>query len=114
MYQVLLVAATSAVFLVMFDRASAGGVWSGGGVAAFNAWLASRCARRDRLAAMRSPPQSLAAVYICMVQRFVVVAAGFALLMGATGFPPLAVLTGFLAGQLVLVIVGTQQLTRVN
>lgn len=111
-YQLLLVLAASAVFLAIFDILSAFSVVCGGGIAAGNALLAARCARRDEQAPERTPQQSLVALYICMVQRFVIVAALFALVMGGLKLDPLAVLTGFITGLGVMVIFGTQQLTQ--
>ena len=112
LFQVLLVAATSAVFLVVFEIFSAVSVWYGGSIAATNALLLARCSRRDAQAAERTPQQSLAAMYICMVQRFLVVALLFAAGLGALKLEPLAVLAGFIVGQSVLVILGTKQLTQ--
>ena len=112
LYQLLLVAATSAVFLTIVDSLSAISVAYGGGIAAGNALLAARCARRDAQAPERTPQQSLAALYICMVQRFVIIAVLFALVLGALQVDPLAVLAGFIVGQLVLIIYSTQQLTQ--
>ena len=112
LYQLLLVSATSVVFLTIFDNLSAISVFYGGGIAAGNALLVARCARRDAQAPERSPQQSLAAIYICMVQRFVIIAVLFALVLGALRVDPLAVLTGFIVGQLVMIIFSTQQLTQ--
>ncbi len=111
-YQLLLVLATAAVFLAIFDSLSAFSVLCGGGIAAGNALLAARCARRDAQAPERTPQQSLAALYICMVQRFVMIAVLFALVMGGLKLDPLAVLAGFIAGLGVMMIFGTQQLTQ--
>jgi len=47
-----------------------------------------------------------------VVQRFVIVAALFALVMGGIKLDPLAVLTGFIVGLVVMIIIGTQQLTQ--
>jgi len=96
----------------MFGIFSAVSVWYGGGVAATNAALQARCAHRDAQAPERSPQQSLVAIYICMVQRFLLAALLFALGLGALKLEPLAVLTGFIIGQVVLVISGTKQLTQ--
>jgi hypothetical protein len=100
------------VFLVIFESLSAASVWFGGGVAAINALLLARCSRRDAQAPERSPQQSLAAMYLCVLQRFVVIALLFALALGAMKLKPLAVLAGFIAGQVVMVIFGTRQLTQ--
>ncbi len=112
LYQFLLVSATSAVFLVFFEHWSALSVVCGGGIAAVNALLAARCARRDAQAPQRTPAQSLTAIYICMVQRFVIVAALFGLAMAAGPLDPLAVMAGFIVGLMVMIFFGTQQLTQ--
>ncbi|TCK16913.1 ATP synthase protein I [Thiogranum longum] len=111
-YQLVLVLAVSVVFFAIFDSLSAFSVLCGGGIAAGNALLAARCAHRDARAPERTPQQSLAAIYICMVQRFVIIAVLFALVMGGLKLDPLAVLAGFIAGLGVMVIFGTQQLTQ--
>jgi ATP synthase protein I len=112
LYQALLVAVTSAVFLVIFENFSAVSVWYGGCVAATNALLQARCLHRDARAGERTPQQSLVAVYLCVVQRFLTVALLFFLGMGVLKLEPLAVMAGFIVGQLVLVISGTQQLRQ--
>ncbi len=110
--QVMVVAATSAVFLAVFESFSAVSVWYGGGISASNALLQARCLHRDRLAPERTPQQSLAAAVVCVVQRFSAVALLFILGLGAWELDPLAVLAGFIVGQVVMVISGTQQLTQ--
>ncbi len=112
LYQFLLVAATSAVFLVIFEIFSAVSVWFGGGVAATNALLLARCSQRDALATERTPQQSLVAGYSCMVQRFLLVALLFAFGLGVLRLDALALLTGFIGGQLVMVITGIKQLEQ--
>jgi len=106
------VAATSAVFLAVSDIFSAVSVWYGGGIAATNGLVQARCLYRDAQAPQRSPQQSLVAVYVCVVQRFLLVALLFALGLGALELEPLAVLAGFVAGQVALVISGTNALTK--
>ncbi len=112
LYQLALVTAVSAVFLIMFNMFAAASSWFGGGIAAVNALLVARCASRDARAAERTPQQSLAAVFLCVAQRFLVVTLLFAFGLGALQLRPLALLAGFIAGQLVLVIIGTQQLKQ--
>jgi ATP synthase protein I len=112
LYQVALVAVVSAAFLVIFSPLAAGSSWFGGGIAAVNALLAARCARRDARARERTPQQSLAAVFLCVAQRFLVATLLFAFGLGVLQLSPLALLAGFIAGQLVMVIIGTQQLTQ--
>ena len=107
-----LVAVTSAVFLAVFDVFSAVCVWYGGGIAAMNGLLQARCLHRDVRAPQRSPQQSLVAVYVCVVQRFLLIALLFGFGLGALKLDALAVLTGFVAGQIALVISGTNALTK--
>jgi F0F1-type ATP synthase assembly protein I len=112
LFQSLVIAATAAVFLVIFETLSAVSVCYGVCVAAVNALLLARCAYRDAKAPGRSPQQSLAAVYLCVVQRFLLIALLFALGLGSMELKPLALMTGFVAGQLVLVILETQRLKK--
>jgi F0F1-type ATP synthase assembly protein I len=112
LFQSLMVAAVAAVFLVIFETFSAVSVCYGGCVAAVNGLLLARCAHRDAKAPERSPQQSLAAVYLCVVQRFLVIALLFALGLGLLKLKPLALMTGFIAGQLVMVIMETQRLKK--
>ena len=112
LFQSLTVAATAAVFLVIFEAFSAVSVCYGGCVATVNALHLARCAHRDMQEPQRSPQQSLAAVYLCVVQRFLVIALLFALGLGLLKLKALALLTGFIAGQLVMVIMETQRLKK--
>ena len=52
------------------------------------------------------------AVYVCVVQRFLLIALLFGFGLGALKLDALAVLTGFVAGQIALVISGTNALTK--
>jgi ATP synthase protein I len=110
--QIAWVAVASAVFLALCGIFSAVSVCYGGGIAATNGLLQARCLHRDAQAPQRSPQQSLVAVYVCVVQRFLLVALLFALGLGALKLEPLAVLAGFVAGQIALVISGTNALTK--
>jgi len=112
LFQSSVVVVTAAVFLVIFETFSAVSVCYGGCVAAVNALLLARCAYRDTQAPERSPQQSLAAVYLCVVQRFLLIAVLFALGLGLLELKPLALMTGFVAGQLVMVIMETQRLKK--
>ena len=112
LYQFLLVSVAAVLILVLFDMAQV--ISSGFGylIAVVNAILATRCAQRDTEAKERTPEQSLAALYICVLQRFVMAVALFAIGLGALALTPFALLAGFIAGQLIMVIIGTQQLKR--
>jgi F0F1-type ATP synthase assembly protein I len=111
-YQFVLVAGMSAVFLGIFDLFTAGSSIFGGAIAMMNAALAARCAGRDAASPERTPQQSLAAMYICVVQRFLIAALLFAFGLGVLKLNALALLAGFIAGQFVMVIINTQQLTK--
>jgi ATP synthase protein I len=106
------VAVASAVFLAVDGIFSAVSVWYGGGIAVTNGLVQARCLQRDAQAPQRSPQQSLVAVYVCVLQRFLLVALLFALGLGALELEPLAVLAGFVAGQIALVISGSNALTK--
>jgi ATP synthase protein I len=112
LFQIGLVAVTSAVFLVIFEPFSALSVWYGGFVAVTNSLLQARCASSDRRRPERSPGQSVAAVYLCMVQRFLLVALLFGLGLGALKLDALAVLAGFIVGQIVMIIMATRELAK--
>lgn len=112
MYQLFLVVGSAAVFLVMFGPQAALSVGYGGGIAATNAILLGRCARRAARRDAVTAQHSLVAGYACAVQRFVIVALLFAALMMALKQQGLAILSGFIAGQLALVIFGNQQLRQ--
>ncbi|MFQ5642861.1 MAG: ATP synthase subunit I [Thiogranum sp.] len=111
-YQAVLVAVTSAVFLVIIDTFAAVSAGFGGCVAAVNALLLARCSQRDAQATERTPQQSLVAGYICVVQRFLLVALLFAVGLGVLRLEALALLTGFVAGQFVMVFSGIKQLEQ--
>ena len=51
-------------------------------------------------------------MYLCVLQRFLVIASLFALGLGWLKLQPLALITGFIAGQLVMVIMETQRLKK--
>jgi ATP synthase protein I len=110
--QIAWVAATSAVFLAVFGIYSAVSVGYGGGTAATNGLVQLRCMHRDARAPERSPQQSVTAVYVCVIQRFVLVALLFAIGLGALELEPLAVLAGFIAGQIALVVSGINALGK--
>jgi hypothetical protein len=110
--QAICLAGTSAVFLAIFEIFSAVSVWYGGGIAATNGLLQARCLRRDQQALQRSPQQSLAAAVVCMVQRFAAVALLFSLGLAVLDLDALAMVTGFIVGQIVLVVSGTIQLKQ--
>lgn len=92
----------SVVFLVIYGRFPALSVWFGGLIAAVNIMLLARYARRETLSTVAAAQQTLLAFYSCAITRFVAVAGLFILGMGILKLHPLAVLAGFIAGQMVL------------
>jgi ATP synthase protein I len=112
LFQSMVVAAMAAAFLVIFETFSAVSVCYGGCAAAVNGLLLARCARRDAAMPERTPQQSLMAAYLCVLQRFIVLALLFVLGLGLLKLKPLALLTGFIAGQVVMVILETQRLKK--
>ncbi|VAW75453.1 hypothetical protein MNBD_GAMMA15-539 [hydrothermal vent metagenome] len=112
LYQLFLVAGTAAVFLVIFEPQAALSVGYGGGIAATNGILLWRCSRRETRRDSATAQHSLVAGYACSVQRFLIVALLFAAAMMTLKDQGLAILSGFIAGQLALVIFGNQQLRQ--
>lgn len=112
LYQIFLVAGIAAVFLVVVDFQAALSVGYGGGIAATNAIMLSRCTRREEQRDAKTAQHSLVAGYACAVQRFLIVALLFAAVMMTLKEQGLAILSGFITGQLVMVILGTQQLRQ--
>lgn len=110
LYQLVLVAATSAAFLVVTGWFPASSVWYGGLVAATNIGLLLRCKHRQSGRPTGSAQTTLVALYICALQRFIAVTVLFMLGMGVFKLHPLAVLAGFVAGQFLLLIPGTRKL----
>jgi len=107
--QLLLVAATSAVFLVAFGFHPAVSTLFGGGIAAVNILILVRCSRREAAAPAKSAERTLLALYRCAIQRFLAVALLFAFGMGLFGLDAAAVVAGFIAGQIALFFSGTRQ-----
>jgi hypothetical protein len=105
--QLLLVFLTSVVFLFAsggFQAASAG---FGGAIALINVLLLEwRRYRVDKGPAIDAR-QSLRVLYRSALERLLLVALLFALGLGALALDPLALLSGFIAGQLALLLTGT-------
>ncbi|HGG61004.1 MAG TPA: ATP synthase subunit I [Gammaproteobacteria bacterium] len=108
--QLLLIASAYVVFLLTSGRSTAGPVWFGGVIALANVWLLVRCARRRINESMDAARQTLWVAYSCAVTRFIAVAALFMLGMGILKLHPLAILMGFISGQLVLFFPQTRKL----
>ncbi len=101
--QLLLLAITSAVFYVVYGGFQAGSVWGGGVIAMTHTLLLAwrrGCADSGRAL---SGGESLRLLYRTALERFVLVALLFALALGILKLDPLALIVGFIAGQLALV-----------
>ena len=104
--QLALLAVTSIVFLTIYGAFQAGSVWFGGLTASLNVgWLLWRRQRADAGRAL-SAGQSLRLLYRSALERFLLVGLLFALGLGVLKLDPLALLTGFIVGQLALVFLG--------
>jgi ATP synthase protein I len=107
--QLALVAATSVVFLLIEGGHPAGSAWFGGGIAAANIGLLLW--RRQGAAAgpALSAAQSMQLLYRTALERFVIVVTLFAVGMGLLQLDPLALLAGFIAGQVALFFIGNER-----
>jgi ATP synthase protein I len=105
--QLLFIAATSGMFFILAGSFQALSVWSGGAIALTNAVLLEW--RRARAAGGRaqSAGESMRLLYRTAIDRFVLVALLFAVCLGVLKLDPLAVMTGFIAGQLGLIFIGS-------
>lgn len=102
MFQLLLIAATSVIFFMIYGAFQAGSVWCGGLIAMANVLLLEwrrGCADRGRAL---SAGESLRLLYRTALERFVLVALLFAVALGVLRLAPVAVITGFIVGQLAL------------
>ena len=102
--QLLLLAATSVIFFVVYGAFQAASVWCGGLIAMTNVVLLEWRRRRADSGRALSAGESLRLLYRSAVERFVLVALLFAVALGILQLDPLALITGFIAGQLALVI----------
>lgn len=106
MWQLLLVAVCSVIFLALGSVFQALSVWAGGFIAFGNAqWLEWRRSRVEQ-GRVLSAGESIRVLYRTALERFVLVALLFALCLGVLDLDPLALLTGFIAGQLALFTMG--------
>jgi F0F1-type ATP synthase assembly protein I len=102
--QLLLLAATSVVFFMIYGAFQAASVWCGGLIAMTNVLLLAwrqRCADTGRA---MSAGESLRLLYRTAVERFVLVILLFVIALGMLQLDPLALITGFIAGQLAMVL----------
>jgi F0F1-type ATP synthase assembly protein I len=102
--QLLLLAVTSAVFFVRYGGFQAGSVWGGGVIAIAHTLLLEwrrGCADSGRAL---TGGESLRLLYRTALERFVLVALLFALALGVLQLAPAALIAGFIAGQVALII----------
>ena len=102
--QLLLLAVTSAVFFVRYGGFQAVSVWGGGVIAMTHTLLLEwrrGCADSGRAL---SGGESLRLLYRTALERFVLVILLFALALGVLQLEPLALIAGFIAGQLALFV----------
>jgi len=101
--QLLLLAATSVIFFMIYGVFQAASVWCGGLIAMTHVLLLEWRRRRADSGPALSAGESLRLLYRSAVERFVLVALLFAIALGVLQLDPLALISGFIAGQLALV-----------
>lgn len=107
MLQLLLVSVTSVVFFALYGGFQAGSAAYGGvSACASQLLLAWRRNKADRGPAL-SAGASIRLLYRTALERFVLVGVLLVLGLGVWRLDPLALITGFIAGQLALVFNGT-------
>lgn len=107
--QLPLLMATSVLFFIWNSASAAVAALFGGGIATVNiALLLWRRARAERGRAL-SAGESIRLLYRTAIERLVAVIALFALGMGILELHPLALLTGFIVGQVALLFTGNER-----
>lgn len=99
-------AAVSVVFYLRSGAHAAGSVWFGGITATLNVLLLLWRRRRADNGRVLGAGRSLWVLYRTALERFVMVVLLFALGMGVLKLDSLALLTGFVVGQLALILIG--------
>ena len=108
MLQLLLLAVTSVVFFMIYGAFQAVSAWCGGLIAMTNVLLLEwRRWHADSGRAL-SAGESIRLLYRTALERFVLVALLFALALGVLQLDAVALITGFIVGQLALVFTGTR------
>ena len=106
MLQLQLIVVTSAVFFVIYGGFQAGSAAFGGVIAGANCLVLEWRRNSANKGRALSAGQSIRLLYRTALERFVLVGVLFALGLGAWQLDPLALLTGFIVGQLALVFTG--------
>ena len=107
MLQLLMIAVTSVVFFILYGGFQAGSAVFGGSIACANRLLLELRRHKADTGRALSAGQSIRLLYRTALERFVLVGVLFALGLGVWQLDPLALLTGFIVGQLALVFNGT-------
>jgi len=81
----------------------------GGGITVLNTLLQLWQLRRVETKIGNGAERNMRFLYRCMVERFVATVGLFALGMGGLALPPLALISGFVVGQLPLLFVGLRK-----
>ncbi len=106
MLQLTSIAATSVIVFMIYGAFQAGSVWFGGLIAMTSAlWLEWRRGRVDQGRAL-SAGESMRVLYRTALERFAWVILLFALALGVLQLAPGALITGFIVGQLALLLTG--------
>jgi len=109
MLQLLLLAAISVVFFMAYGAFQAVSVWCGGLIAMTHVLLLEWRRRRADSGRALSAGESIRLLYRTALERFVLIALLFALALGVLQLDPIALITGFIAGQLALVFTGIRR-----
>ena len=104
--QLLLLAVTSSIFFMIDGGFRAGSVWWGGVIAMANGLLLEWRRHKADSGRALTAAESIRLLYRTALERWVLVALLFALGLGVLQLDPLAVLSGFIVGQVALVFIG--------
>ena len=107
--QLLLLAATSVVFFMIYGVFQAVSAGCGGLIAMTNVLLLEWRRRRADSGRALSAGESLRLLYRTALERFVLIALLFALALGAMQLDPVALISGFIMGQVALVFTETRR-----
>lgn len=107
--QLVLVLLTSAVFFLVSGGFQAGSAGFGGTIALINVLLLEWRRYQTDTGRAIDARQSLLVLYRSALERLLLVSLLFALGLGALALDPLALLTGFIMGQVALLLTGTKR-----
>ena len=107
--QLLLLAVTSVLFFVIYGAFQAVSVWCGGLISMTNVLLLEWRRRQADSGRPLSAGESIRLLYRTAVERFVLIALMIAFALGVLQLEPVALITGFIAGQAALVFTETRR-----